>query len=216
MAAPTIEAAEGVSLVTLKSDLTVSVGELIGFDGTDWVKADADGRIRAEGVAMVSTSEAGLTIPIARSGVIFDADAPYTKGAKQYLSATAGAHTETIPAMGATLTLLQVIGVAASTERVIFDCARRGPELLRVRVVYDPASLAGATARSDTVTGLATTDVVRGVHTAVLTGTGWDGGLVIQGMDVSAANTLRIRLVNPTAGALDGASVNLDVYVERP
>ena len=112
---------------------------------------------------------------------------------------------------------MQRIGKALTTETIAFDLTQRGPTELRAQVTYDPASLAAATSRSDTVTltGLLTTDVVRGMHAAVITGTGWDTGLLIQAYDVSAANTLRIRLANATAGALDGASVTLNVYVER-
>ena len=43
-----------------------------------------------------------------------------------------------------------------------------------------------------------------------------EAGLVISQMDVSAADTLRIRLHNPTAGAVDGASLVHTVLVERP
>lgn len=217
MALPTIEQAEGVAAVALKSDLTVVVGDLIGFDGTDWVKADADARIAARYVAMISTTVAGLTIPVCRSGVLFDSDAPFTKGAAQYLLTTAGAFGETMPVISTTLTILQKVGVALSTERVNFDVTQRGPDILRVRAAYDPASLGAATARSDTLTiaGLLTTDVVRGGPIAAMTGTGWDSALVIASLDVSGANTLRERLVNGSAGALDGASANLDVIVER-
>ena len=217
MALPTVISACAIARVTLKSTVAANVGDLIGHDGTDWVLADADGRIPASYVAMESVT-AGSSVQVCVAGTLTDTDAPYTAGADQYLSATAGVHTATIPAISATLTVIQRVGKALTTSEMSFDLSRRGPTQLRGQVTYDPASLAAATARSDTatLTGLLTTDVIRGVHTAVITGTGWDGGLVIQGLDVSSANTLRVRLTNPTAGALDGASVTLDVYVDRP
>jgi hypothetical protein len=195
--------------------VSANVGDLIGHDGTDWVLADADGRIPAQFMAMESVG-VGTELQVCRAGILTDTDAPYTAGVEQYLTATAGAH-GAAPALSSTLTLLQRIGKALSTSELSFDLSRRGPDTLRARVVYDPASLGAAAARSDTMTvaGLLTTDVIRGVHVAAITGTGWDSGLVIQGFDVSGANTLRTRLVNATAGALDGASANLDVYVER-
>jgi hypothetical protein len=216
MALPTIVNATGIARLTLKSDLACSVGDLIGHNGTDWVLADADARIPASYMAM-ETVAAGSVVSVCQAGALFDSDAPYTAGQDQYLATTAGGHTSTIPSLTTTLTILQRIGKTLSTDTVIFDLTPRGPTLLRARVAYDPASLASATARSDTVTitGLLTTDVVRGRHVAVLTGTGWDTGLDIVSLDVSGADTLRVRLQNATAGALDGASVNLDVYIER-
>ncbi len=215
MALPTITNAQGVTRLTLKSTVSANVGDLIGHDGTDWVLADADGRIPAQFMAMESVG-AGAELQVCRAGILTDTDAPYTAGADQYLTTTAGAH-GAAPAISSTLTVLQRIGKALSTSEMAFDLSRRGPDTLRARVAYDPASLAAATARSDSVsvTGLQATDVIRGAQVAAITGTGWDSGLVIQGFDVSGANTLRARLVNATAGALDGASVNLDLYVER-
>ena len=77
------------------------------------------------------------------------------------------------------------------------------------------------TSRHDTVTitGLLTSDRVDFYNANInaYTGTGWvaSSGIVIQGADVSVAGTMRLRLVNPTAGAVDGASITLDVYVSR-
>jgi hypothetical protein len=217
MALPTIVRAEGVTELTLKSDLTVSVGELLGHDGTDWVKADADARIPAQFMAMVTTAVVGLTIPVCRAGVLFDSDAPYTAGQDQYLSATAGAHTATIPAISTTLTVLQRIGKALTTSEIAFDLGRQGPTLMRVRVTKDVASANATTAATETaaVTGLLASDVVRPGPHAPLTGTGWDSGLVVQNLWASNANELSIRVNNASAGALNGASEDFDVYVER-
>jgi len=70
-------------------------------------------------------------------------------------------------------------------------------------VAVDPPSIAaGAAANVDvTVTGLETTDYVFAVCTSDL-----EAGLVPIAVYVPAANTLRIRLYNPTAAAIDGVS----------
>src|SRR5437868_5976027 len=160
---PTILNASGIARVTLKTSVSCSVGDLLGFDGTDWVKADADARIAAEYVAMESVS-AGSSVTVCASGALYDADAPYTVGDSQYLSATAGAHTNTLPVASTTLTILQRIGKAVATDTITFNLQRHGPLSLRAQATYDPASLASTTARSDTVTitGLLTSDIVRG------------------------------------------------------
>jgi len=70
-------------------------------------------------------------------------------------------------------------------------------------VAVDPPSIAaGAAANVDvTVTGLETTDRVLVVCTEDL-----EAGLVPIAAYVPSANTLRIRLYNPTAAAIDGVS----------
>src|SRR4051794_29250212 len=125
---PTVLEAQGVRRVTLKSTSTCKAGDLIGFDGTDWVLADADGRVAAEGVAMFGQPTAGGVVAIARSGVLVDTDAPFTAGNEYYLSTTAGG-LSAIPAASSTLTILQRAGRAYSTSEVEFDLNRRGPTL---------------------------------------------------------------------------------------
>ena len=70
-------------------------------------------------------------------------------------------------------------------------------------VSVDPASLAGgAAANTDvTVNGVAPGDIVLAIPPDTL-----EAGLVFIGSSVPAANTVRIRLYNPTAGAIDGAA----------
>jgi len=70
-------------------------------------------------------------------------------------------------------------------------------------VAVDPPSIAaGAAANVDvTVTGLETTD-----HVVVVCKEDLEAGLIPVAAYVPAANTLRIRLYNPTAAAIDGAS----------
>jgi hypothetical protein len=213
MAEPTITNAVGITELTLKSTVSAKVGDLLGFDGVDWVPADADARIPAQFMAL-ATVGAGARCPVCTGGVLFDADAPYTVGSDLYLSTVAGAH-GAIPGASATLTLLQRIGIALTTTDMAFNLARRGADLLRVQVTYDPTSLGATSVRNDTVavTGLRTTDMVRGGSIA---NNALEAGLVISQMDVSGADTLRIRLHNPTAGAIDGASLVHTVLVERP
>lgn len=76
---------------------------------------------------------------------------------------------------------------------------------------YDPASLAAVTARDDsvTVTGVLAGDIIVGWKpAAALT-----SGLSIQGVRVSADNTVIVRLNNASAGAIDGASGTWTFYV---
>jgi hypothetical protein len=213
MAEPTITNAAGITRVTTGAAVSCKVGDLLGHDGTNWVLADADARVPARFMAL-ETVPAGSSVAVCESGVLFDSDAPYTVGASQYLSATAGAH-GAMPAASATLTLLQRIGHAIATDTMVFNLGRARPDLMRVQVTYDPASLAATTARNDTVTvtGLQTTDLIRGgsVANVVL-----EAGLVVSMIDVSAADTIRFRLHNPTAGAIDGASLVHTILVERP
>jgi hypothetical protein len=71
-------------------------------------------------------------------------------------------------------------------------------------VAVDPASLAaGVSGNTDvTVPGLTTDMVVFANPAGAL-----DTGLAYQGCSVPAADTLRIRLANFTAGAVNGASL---------
>lgn len=77
---------------------------------------------------------------------------------------------------------------------------------------YDSASLATGAGRSDTVTvpGVALGDMVLGISVGVST-----AGLTITG-NVTAANTVTLRLDNLTGGAVDMASTTLRVLVGRP
>ena len=85
---------------------------------------------------------------------------------------------------------------------------QRGQAVLTVSLT--PASVAAATSAEQTftVSGLAVGDFV-----SVNGSTG--NASAIAGVRVSAANTLAIRFINPTAGALTPAAGNYLVYVAR-
>jgi hypothetical protein len=75
--------------------------------------------------------------------------------------------------------------------------------IFRRTVSVDPPSIAaGAASNVDvTVRGVAVGDDVIAIPPDTL-----EAGLVLQGATVSAADTVRLRLYNPTAAAIDGAA----------
>lgn len=211
MALPTIYNAAGVTRLTLKSTVSVVVGDLIGHDGTDWVKADADARVAAQYMAMQSVA-AGEAVDVCTSGVLFDVDAPYTTGNDQYLSATAGAHTATMPAVSATLTILQRIGKALSTELISFDLNRRGPTTMRASAAVNPASGATDTVQNlaVTITGVLATDYARLASAPAVA-----QGVIYNGSVVCTTDTVTVGIANASAGTVDGASTTVEFLVER-
>lgn len=208
---PTILNASGVTRLTLKSTVSCVIGELLGHDGTDWVKADADARVAASFMAMQSVA-AGEAVDVCAAGVLFDVDAPYTAGNSQYLSATAGAHTATIPAVSSTLTILQRIGQALDTERVAFDLNRRGPTTLRGTAAVDPASGTTDTVQNlaVTLTGVLATDYARLASAPTVV-----QGVIYNGSVVCTADTVTVGIANASAGTVNGASTTVEFVVER-
>ncbi len=109
-----------------------------------------------------------------------------------------------------TLPATAVIGTAATlagpnTFAGTTTLGSAGTPITRINVfslTLTPASVAAATApeQTFTVTGLATTDKV------FVNGPAPTAGVTIGGVRVSAANTLAIQFVNPTAGAVVPAS----------
>jgi hypothetical protein len=76
---------------------------------------------------------------------------------------------------------------------------------------FDASSVAAVTVSNQTLTTnetVTTEDTVIVQPTAAMT-----TGVAIVGAFVSAANTITIVLVNPTAGAVDAASVTLKIIV---
>src|SRR5688572_1582704 len=125
MAEPVITMAQGVGQVVLKSGVTAKVGDLIGHDGTDWVLADADGRIPASFMAMQYLAGDGtLKLAVCQAGTLYDSDAIYVNGTDYYLSNTGGAHVASMPGVSATLTIIQRIGKALNTTDLAFDLNR--------------------------------------------------------------------------------------------
>ena len=213
MAEPVILSAAGIGQVTLKSGVTAKVGDLIGHDGTDYVLADADGRIPASFIAMQYLAGDGTAkLAVCQSGTLYDSDAPYTAGSDQYLSNTAGAHTTTMPAASSTLTVIQRIGKALSTTDMAFDLNRRGPTTLRVQTALDPANNASDAISNNAlaVTGILTTDYVQGFAPAAL-----EAGVVPTVVWPSNADEISVRVQNPTAGAVNGASRTWDFLITR-
>jgi hypothetical protein len=202
--------AQGVTHVTMKSTVAARMGQLIGFDGTDWVLADADARIPAQFIAL-ETVAAGALVTVAVSGTLSDADAPFTAGADQYLSATAGAM-GAIPAISTTLTIVQRVGKAVSTSEIAFDLSRKGPDRLRATAAVDPASGNTDTVQdlAVTVTGVLATDYVTAKPLALAQ------GVIFNGAAVPTTDTVTVGIANASAGTVNGASVSWTFLVERP
>lgn len=114
MALPVITEARGVFKVTVAT--AISVGDLMAYNGSAWVRADADtfATLWARGIALNSADGVLQTeVSVARDAMVYDEDAPYTAGSKLYLSGTAGAHTHTRPSTAGQLR--QVVGEAFTT-----------------------------------------------------------------------------------------------------
>ncbi len=118
MADPRIDDAKFQSNVTVDASATTFLaGDLLAYNGSAWVKADADtpATLFARAICMESVqagASASYAMPVCMEAMLFDTDAPYTVGASYFLSGTAGAHTATRPTSG----LRQVVGVAVSTS----------------------------------------------------------------------------------------------------
>lgn len=121
MADPVIVASQFKRKVQIAASTTVVAGDLLYHDGTAWAKADASAAASyAQLVALESgdgdASDFKDEVEAAPYALIYDADAPYTQDEQQYLSATAGAITETAPT-GAS-DIVQVVGKAWSTDLI--------------------------------------------------------------------------------------------------
>lgn len=206
-----ITGAHNQSRVTLAAGVTAQVGDLIGYSA-GWVLADADARIPARYIAC--TAGVASDIRVAESGILYDdaSTAPYTAGDLQYLSATAGAHTATIPAVSTTLTILQPIGHALTTRRMSFDLARRTALRLRASAAVDPASGGTDTVQNlaVTVTGVLATDYARLASAPTVV-----QGVIYNGSVVCTADTVTVGIANASAGTVDGASTTVEFLVER-
>ena len=111
-----IENAERIADLTLNG--TVKKGEPLAHNGTNWVQADASDaatNLYAQYIAMMS-GQSGDNIKGCKSCVLYDEDAPWTANGIAYVSATAGAITQTRPTTNGDV--VQVIGRAISTKRL--------------------------------------------------------------------------------------------------
>jgi len=115
---PKVIAVGPVFEVTLYTAITCRAGNLLAHNGTGWVLADANtpATLSAKAIATHHQPSAAGKVAVCREAYIQDDDAPYTMNAFQYLSATAGAITETKPAADGDL--WQVVGVALSTSLI--------------------------------------------------------------------------------------------------
>lgn len=210
---PTFLEASGVRQVTLAASQTVVPGTLLGYS-SGWKLADADARIPAQLMAMeYGTNQA--TIKACRAGTLYDPDAPYTAGSESFLSATAGAFTETSPTAGSTLTIIQKIGRATSTSEFVFDLAT-GLGLLYL-VATQSIDLANITATTSletavTITGVLTTDVPIVCVPASL-----HNDLVVSGIRISAADTVQLRMTDiDNTNAVDDSARTYVFHFIRP
>ena len=115
MAAPYMAEFIGPVAILIGSTDVVA-GDVLYFDGTDWELADADDNTKFGELIATDSFSSGDNGVGCMGGVLVDIDAPFTQGKPLYLSATAGAITETRPT-GAE-NLAQIIGYAVSTKEV--------------------------------------------------------------------------------------------------
>lgn len=150
---------ERQSAVPFQAGAAIAIGELVGVNGSgSFVLADNNAAtpIRAIGVA-VTGGASGANLAMALSGVVEDTSLSLTPGQPVYLSATAGAITQTKPT--AAESLIQPIGVAISSTKWAFN------------IVCPEAALAATGAGTvASVTGLTCAEYGDGiVHKTVLT-----------------------------------------------
>lgn len=107
--------------------------------------------------------------------------------------------------------------LASGQQRNLNTIERTSPSgsvtRIKGQVVYNPASAGAAAVTIDTLTlpGVKLGDLV------VLTppAAGFSVAVTIGACYVSAADTLKVPLINPTAGALDAASVTCEYVIFR-
>lgn len=152
---PTIQYAEKIADLTLNG--LVKKGDLLAHNGTNWVQADATDaatNLYAQYLAMQGGAS-GTKIKGCKGCVLYDADTPYTANGTIYTSGTAGAHTQTRPAVDGDV--IQVVGRAISTTEARFDI--KAPEEVDVFYQTGPFNrLASGNTDSETIAVDATTD----------------------------------------------------------
>lgn len=83
-----------------------------------------------------------------------------------------------------------------------------------VLVTFDPASAAAATAVPQAIT-VAGVDPLRDTCVGVEPQSALAAGLALGQCRVSAADTITVPFINPTAGAVDQGSINFKVIIAR-
>lgn len=147
MADPYIAQAQNVFAATFGA--AVTAGDMVYFDGTNWLLADADDATKFAEAMAAQGYKSGEKGVACTGGVIVDTDAPFTQGDEMYLSATAGAITATRPT-GAS-NLVQVVGFCLSTSEVNVQIRIPHEVTLNVPFSYsnEAATLEGATESGD-------------------------------------------------------------------
>lgn len=109
--------AEGIIEDGIAAGENIAAGEVVYLDGTanEWMLADADaaGENPAWGIALGAGTN-GNEIPVLLLGMLTVDGASYTEGGLVYLSATAGAFTQSAPGGGND----QILGVALTTTKI--------------------------------------------------------------------------------------------------
>lgn len=109
---------EGIITDDIAFGETVAVGNVVYLDGTanEWMLADADaaGETPAWGIVVSVSGVNGAKGQVMLLGMMTVDGASYTEGGLVYVSATAGAFTQTAPGGGND----QILGVALSTTKI--------------------------------------------------------------------------------------------------
>lgn len=115
--------AEGRMPVEVTVAIAVTAGDLLAWNGSAWVKADADTPSLYARLIAGASVDGSINTRLTgfKEAIVVDSDAPYTVGDKVYLSQTAGAHTATRPTGGGVLR--QVVGQVLATDTVHLACA---------------------------------------------------------------------------------------------
>lgn len=189
-------------------------GDAIGLNSSgNWVRADADAAaaIRAEFFAVHRGVTSGDTIKVARKVILYDADAPYTKGALQFLSGTAGKHTETNPVAAAGTTSVQVLGKALSTDTVYLDS-----QVPHIDVRANLAGTAAATAANYGNLFVAARPMRLVCASEIHRTLGTDGGAVTLDIEKLAPGTAQDSGLSMIASTFDLKSTNATAVAKGP
>ena len=107
---------EPVGFFTATTGVDLIAGDLVYFDGTNWLKADADDNTKYAEAMAINNSSSGEVAGLCTGCILVDNDAPFTQGDQFYLSATAGAITATRPTANGNLR--QLCGYSLSTSEL--------------------------------------------------------------------------------------------------